>query len=574
MSDIRISSSNLENLEVGPLNARWSARGDRILRYHIDFRHKVLNVHKELGAPELFILQSKVDALMASWDAKYEDYKLKRLFQSGKGAAEEATVNAGIRLEALHRILDHTLAVNDTVDWETLKDYSTYKRPKSFPESKPALTLDEPPQHCSPEIGFVDVIFGRKRLKLQEAEEAHGRALEDWKKEKSRRTDHHIRALQLWEERQAAFWAEHDRLEKEFLEEQCSQNAVIDQLRAKLADGDPQAVVEHASLVLDASDYAGLFEKSFDIQFRPDDKLLLIAYSLPCPDTLPTVKSVKFIKATGEMKETHISEREKKANFEAVAYQICLRTIHEIIEADEHRNINRVLFNGYVNFIDRRSGREARSCLISLLTSRDDFERIDLARVEPKSCFKSLKGVSAAQLSSLTAIPPIMEMDKEDRRFVGGREVGSGLSAETNIASMSWEDFEHLVRELFEKEFQARGGEVKVTQASSDGGVDAIAFDPDPISGGKIVIQAKRYTKTVGVSAVRDLYGTVMNEGASKGILVTTADYGPDANKFAAGKPLTLLSGSHLLHLLERHGYKAKIDLREARETARAASMS
>ncbi len=53
----------------------------------------------------------------------------------------------------------------------------------------------------------------------------------------------------------------------------------------------------------------------------------------------------------------------------------------------------------------------------------------------------------------------------------------------------------------------------------------------------------------VGVFAVRDLYGTTVNEGATKGILVTTADYGPDAYKFAKGKPLTLLNGSNLLHL-------------------------
>ena len=52
--------------------------------------------------------------------------------------------------------------------------------------------------------------------------------------------------------------------------------------------------------------------------------------------------------------------------------------------------------------------------------------------------------------------------------------------------------------------------------------MDAIAFDPDPIRGGKYVIQAKRYTRTVDVSAVRDLYGTVMHEGADRGILVTT----------------------------------------------------
>jgi len=82
------------------------------------------------------------------------------------------------------------------------------------------------------------------------------------------------------------------------------------------------------------------------------------------------------------------------------------------------------------------------------------------------------------------------------------------------------------------------------------------------------VIQAKRYTNTVGVSAVRDLYGTVMNEGANKGVLVTTSDYGPDAYAFAAGKPLVLINGANLLHLLEKHGHRARIDLREARAEA------
>ena len=61
--------------------------------------------------------------------------------------------------------------------------------------------------------------------------------------------------------------------------------------------------------------------------------------------------------------------------------------------------------------------------------------------------------------------------------------------------------------------------------------------------------------------------GTVaINEGATKGLLVTTADYGPDAYEFAKGKPLTLLNGSNLLHLLEKHGHHAKIDLKEAKK--------
>ena len=190
---------------------------------------------------------------------------------------------------------------------------------------------------------------------------------------------------------------------------------------------------------------------------------------------------------------------------------------------------------------------------------------IDLMNVDPKICFKNLKGIGSSKLFGITPIQPIITINRNDKRFVSSYDVVGILDEGYNLAAMGWEDFEHLIREVFQKEFSYNGGEVKVTQASRDGGVDAIAFDPDPIRGGKIVIQAKRYTNTVGVSAIRDLYGTVLNEGATKGILVTTSDYGPDAYDFVKNKPLTLLSGANLLYLLEKHGHKAKIDLAEAK---------
>lgn len=67
------------------------------------------------------------------------------------------------------------------------------------------------------------------------------------------------------------------------------------------------------------------------------------------------------------------------------------------------------------------------------------------------------------------------------------------------------------------------------------------------------MIQAKRYKNTVGVSAVRDLYGTMQNEGASNCILVTTSGYGKAAVDFANGKPIELMASSNLLYLLKEH---------------------
>lgn len=52
----------------------------------------------------------------------------------------------------------------------------------------------------------------------------------------------------------------------------------------------------------------------------------------------------------------------------------------------------------------------------------------------------------------------------------------------------------------------------------------------------------------------------VQNEGASKGILVTTSGYGKASFDFARGKPLELLDGGNLLYLLAEHaGVDARI---------------
>jgi restriction system protein len=565
MASITVHSNNLDNIAVGSLNAKWSARGDRILRYYVDVRHKKLNLHKEVSAPELYILQSKMDALMASWDEKYSVFVARQNILAGHGMAEELTVEATIKLDQLTQILKHTLKIDDRVDWESLKDKSHYNFPNSFPEAKPTLAPEARPDYVAPKIGLYNLILGRKTKILTAAEEHHDATVRSWEERKNQRESDYAKAVASWEKRQEKFWNEHQAAKAKFEDEQAASHAEVDRLKADVAQGDENAVIEHASLVLEASDYHGLFEKSYLIQYAKSNRLLKIAYDLPTVETLPSAKSTKFIKATGELKESFISDRDRSSNFESVAYQICLRTLHELFEADEHGNIVGILFNGFVNFVDPATGTEKRSCLLSILVDREAFMSIDLSRVEPKTCFKSLKGVSAASLASMSPIPPVMEMDTEDRRFIEAREVGANIDQSTNLASISWEDFEHLVRELFESEFASRGGQVKVTQSSSDGGVDAVAFDPDPITGGKIVIQAKRYTRTVGVSAVRDLYGTLMNEGASRGILVTTADYGPDAYSFANGKPLTLMNGANLLHMMERHGHKAKIDLKEAR---------
>jgi len=150
-----------------------------------------------------------------------------------------------------------------------------------------------------------------------------------------------------------------------------------------------------------------------------------------------------------------------------------------------------------------------------------------------------------------------LEFDMVDKRFVDEVDVLADLDQRPNLLKLTPNEFESLIQNLFAK----MGLDTKQTRPSRDGGVDCVAFDPRPIFGGKVVIQAKRYRNTVDVSAVRDLFGTLQNEGASKGILVTTSGYGPAAFEFASGKPMELIDGSNLLYLLAEHAQiEARID--------------
>jgi hypothetical protein len=78
-------------------------------------------------------------------------------------------------------------------------------------------------------------------------------------------------------------------------------------------------------------------------------------------------------------------------------------------------------------------------------------------------------------VEDVVPVRPIFTMNKDD---------AEGLEQEANLAAMPWEDFEHLVRQLFEWEFGRHGAEVRLTRTSRDRGVDAIIFDPDPLRGG------------------------------------------------------------------------------------------
>jgi hypothetical protein len=333
-------------------------------------------------------------------------------------------------------------------------------------------------------------------------------------------------------------------------------------LREGYKKAEKQCVIERLDFVLDRITLPGSVPRIWDIDFDEEQKIVGIDVGLPDVVHRPPHKTV--VLKSGLVKKP-LNQTERKELIPKIHPAILLRVAHEVFRSDTDETIKLLVLNGWVKFDDPATGLNTKAYTASLMIERGQITTLNLTKVDPIVAFENLHGKSAGRLIEIIPIEPVLSLNRNDSRFVNAKEILKDLGAETNLAAMDWQDFEHLIRELFEKEFSGKGAEVKVTQTSRDRGVDAIVFDPDPIRGGKYVIQAKRYTHTVDVSAVRDLCAVVQKEGASRGILVTTSTYGADAYAFANNEPVTLLNGAELLGLLKKHGYTFRINLQEAR---------
>lgn len=442
---------------------------------------------------------------------------------------EAASLNAEVaeQIAELSSLIEHTLAVNDAIAFESLKQseyFAEFVAP-SFNEAKPS----EP-------TGVMKFWPGAKS--------GYEAKLRAWQE----RRDKHF-------SNQESFRNEYEKKRNAFLGKARERNLEIDEFKNAYYALDSEAIISYNMMVLERSEYPADFPQIFRIAYVPESKELVVEYELPMADVIPAEEQFRYVKSKDEIVSKPKKAKEIKELYQDIVAGLAIRTIHEVFEADQANALAAVSFSGYVNSRDPGTGKKIKPFLVSVRATKEKFLEIDLKHINKAVCLRNLGAHVSAKPDEMQAVKPIIEFDMVDKRFVEQSDLLSELEARANLMDLTPSAFETLVSNLF----QQLGLEAKLTRTSRDGGVDCVAFDNRPVLGGKVVIQAKRYKHTVGVSAVRDLYGTMQHEGANKGILVSTSGYGPDAFEFAKDKPIELIGGGQLLYLLEQVGIQARI---------------
>ncbi|BDM70999.1 hypothetical protein HEK616_44860 [Streptomyces nigrescens] len=420
-------------------------------------------------------------------------------------------------------------------------------RPERIEEFAPGalatpVPMPDPARYQAPPGGWH--LGAARRDRAQE--EARARYEQDWYAAQSAE---HQRQNQL-----AAYRRQYDQWAAGALDGIRQHNAGIEELLTGLRNGDAEAAVEYFSAALYASTaWPEGFPRRVTAAYEPTARQLVLDWELPGYAVVPETKAVRYQAGADQEKETARPAAQRRALYRDVLAQSMLLVLRDLFAADTYGALDSVALNGFVDDVDPATGRPAQVYLATVMAPRGAFDALHLDRVSAVECLTDgLRGQLAARPDQRTAVRPGRLPDD-----VGGAGtvVSHGGETEPDLYEMDPIAFENLIAELF----RAMGMQAVTTQRSGDGGVDVDALDPDPIRGGKIVVQVKRYRNTVPPTAVRDLYGTVQSEGANKGVLVTTSRFGPGAHTFANGKPLSLIAGPELVDLLGRYGLRGRL---------------
>jgi restriction system protein len=250
-----------------------------------------------------------------------------------------------------------------------------------------------------------------------------------------------------------------------------AQNREVDEFRARFESGDPDAVVEYFSLVLDASEYPEGFPKIHRVALVPESKQLVVEYELPSVSVVPTTRLFRYVRSRDTIEESARPQAQIRALYAQVVAQTALRTLHELFEADRGNRLETIVLNCYVDTVDVATGQPARPHLVTVRASKETFARLDLANVEAIACLNGLNAAVSRRPHELLPVRPILEFDMVDPRFIQESDVLGELDDRPNLMELTPKEFESLISNLFEK----MGLETRETQASRDGGVACVA---------------------------------------------------------------------------------------------------
>ena len=355
--------------------------------WRVEITHEGLNRFRAIRGATQEEVESKVAWQRKVWDeqwqrllqARAQQQKRERAAHSKelrKLLAEQQTHEAGEAIRNLEVLLRDAAKRDSRVDWSKLKDHTDYPLPKPT-ALKPQSIPPEPLRMEFPVSlnWFTRLLTTIREKRMAEAEQRFQAAHAAWRTERAEIEKSNVAQSEEYH-RQVAQW---ETAKASWLKDQENRNAAVDNKRATYLRCEPSVVVEYCEAVLNASEYPETFPSGFELDYITETRMLVLDYSLPTIEALPKFKAHRYVATRNEIQPVGVPESWLNKTYDSVLYQIALRTIYELFQSDEAQAIDAVVFNGWVNSIDKAIGKEVNACVLTIQANKSEFLEINMS---------------------------------------------------------------------------------------------------------------------------------------------------------------------------------------------------
>jgi restriction system protein len=105
---------------------------------------------------------------------------------------------------------------------------------------------------------------------------------------------------------------------------------------------------------------------------------------------MPTVKQYRYVRAKDEIAATSLPLREQKDRYANAVFQVALRTLHEVFEADRNGKIHSIALTVVADSISSATGHEETVPLVVTAADRATFTAFDLGNIVPRATLEHL----------------------------------------------------------------------------------------------------------------------------------------------------------------------------------------
>lgn len=270
---------------------------------------------------------------------------------------------------------------------------------------------------------------------------------------------------------------------------------------------------------------------------------------LPGIEIVPNKKRYEYKKISDEIKVIEMNDKERNSIYNQVVFSMVLNSINNVFSQDINDNIDTIVFNGYIKDIDLSTGQDITPYIISVIIDKNVFKCIDMNRIDKLKCLKETMQGRIDLNSNLCfkEITPIAKYNHLNKSIIENESI--------NLLEIDPFLLESLVSTLFRN----MGYEVIETNKTNDGGIDFELYNNNPIIGGKVIGQVKRYKNNIDIPKLREFESVLRNSDAMKGIFISTSNFSPQCERFASANNITLINGDLLVEYFNRHGISSYI---------------